>query len=408
MRVMYYCPEYFLSHGGRTHAREFFAALANYPDVEAANVFQPANRLESEYSSIDSVVQNKPNRTWLPLPLYIQKAIRYWLPKYRLTDQLVDAIHRMNADTLIVRTGARNPLFSVLRRKLPELSICLEVNAAYFDEMFPAVPIIKPLLQRLEVKRYRIADAICVVSSYLRDYLVDRGLEPSRILINHNGVNEQAFSSMPAMTPAAAAVLQDIPKASFVIGYVGGMERFRRLPELVRHFANLVRQGNRDFFLLIVGDGADRPNVTAEIERNQDIVGGCIRCVGWQPHDAIPAIMSRFSIAVFPFTNPYCSPLKLFEYLGCGLPTIGPDTPAVRDVFEHGTHLLLARQDGSDFEKLVTQLYESPALRAELAQLGRNHVLKEYTWRRNVERMLGLLRSQAAFVTDKSMHHESV
>lgn len=405
---MYYCPEYFLTHGGRTHAREFFAALEKHPNIEAAKVFQPVKSSVTDGIPEEISNQNKSTRAWLPLPLFIQKTIRYWKPKYHLTHELVEAIRNMNADTLIVRTGGKNPLFSVLRKKLPDLSICLEVNAAYFDEMFPAVPIVKPLLQRLEVKRYKAADAICVVSSYLRDYLVERGLEPSRILINHNGVNEQAFSSVPTMTPAAVAVLQDIPKDSFVIGYVGGMEKFRRLPELIRHFTNLVRQNNRDLFLLIVGNGADKPNVVAEIERNQNVIGGRIRCVGWQPHDAIPAIMSRFNIAVFPFTNPYCSPLKLFEYLGCGLPTIGPDTQAVRDVFDHGSHLLLAQQDGNDFEKLVIQLYESSTMRNKLAQAGRNHVLKEYTWRRNVERTLEHLQTQAAIATNNAMHHESV
>lgn len=408
MRVMYYCPEYFLTHGGRTHAREFFAALEKNPEIETASIFQPAENLEPDNPSAALAGQNKSTNVGLPLPLFVLKTMRYWKPKYHLTDQLVDAIRRMKADTLIIRTGARNPLLSVIRKKLPDVSICLEVNAAYFDEMFPSLPIVKPLLERLEVRRYRMADAICVVSSYLRDYLVERGIEPSRILVNHNGVNEQAFTSKPVMTAEAATVLQDIPNEAFVIGYVGGMERFRRLPELIRHFANLVRQGHRDLFLLIVGDGADKTNVAAEISRHQEAVRGRIQCVGWQPHDAIPAIMSRFNIAVFPFTNPYCSPLKLFEYLGCGLPTIGPDTPAVRDVFEHETHLLLAQQDGSDFEKLIIQLYESSALRDRLAQSGRNHVLKEYTWRRNVDRMLGHLKQHAAVIADKAIHQESV
>jgi glycosyltransferase involved in cell wall biosynthesis len=98
--------------------------------------------------------------------------------------------------------------------------------------------------------------------------------------------------------------------------------------------------------------------------------------------------MAAFDLAIFPFTNPYCSPLKLFEYLAMGLPTIGPDTPAVREIFEDGKHLLLVSQSGSDFKEAIVTLKNSQDLRTLLAMNGRERVVNTYTWFQNAKRVL--------------------
>ena len=82
------------------------------------------------------------------------------------------------------------------------------------------------------------------------------------------------------------------------------------------------------------------------------------------------------------------SPGKLFEYLAVGLPTIGPDTPAVREVFEDGVHLRLASQDGSDLAWIIEAMKADPAARDQLAQAGRRLVVNEYTWEKNAERVV--------------------
>jgi glycosyltransferase involved in cell wall biosynthesis len=113
-----------------------------------------------------------------------------------------------------------------------------------------------------------------------------------------------------------------------------------------------------------------------------------VKLVGWQEHSEIPRFLSAFDLAIFPFTNDYCSPLKLFEYLGAGVPTIGPDTPAVREVFEDGVHLKMVKQDGSDFIDTILELKASKEYRMKLGQAGQRLVLSEYTWTRNAERVI--------------------
>ena len=118
-----------------------------------------------------------------------------------------------------------------------------------------------------------------------------------------------------------------------------------------------------------------------------------MKLTGWRPHSGIPGLLATFDIAIFPFTNAYCSPLKLFEYLAARVPTIGPDTEAVREVFKDGVHLKLVKQDGSDFKNAVLELRNDARMRDELSRRGQQLVLEEYTWEKNAQRVVSHIQN---------------
>ena len=246
------------------------------------------------------------------------------------------------------------------------------------------------MFQRWEVVRFRPADAITVVSSYLKTYLITHGLDSDRILVNQNGV-DACLTDLPATSGIREQY--GIPTDAFVIGYIGGMETFRRLPEVIGYFAQLRRNGNDDLVLLIVGDGEDMSEVKAAINADKDILDGAVKLAGWQENSELPKFLRTFDLAIFPFTNDYCSPLKLFEYLGAGIPTIGPDTSAVREVFENGVHLRMVKQDGSDFVRAILEMKANPHHSAVLGANGRRFVLDKYTWKMNAERTVNYIKS---------------
>lgn len=395
MKILYYCPEYFASHGGRTHAREFFRSLEQDERVTVARVFGVSDAQYDTDTKGQAAHQSK--LKFLPVSLRWQRILRYWRPKIALTNRVISEAQKMRADILIARTGVRQLLLGRIRRAMPHLSLCLEINSAYFDEGYSDFWL-RSFFQRLEVNSFRQAHCVSVVSSYLRDYLTARGFPTEKIIVNHNGVNIHTFSD-PTRNPNANTVLATIPSNAYVLGYIGGMESFRRLPLLIRHVANLRRAGVSDLFLLIVGDGKDRPAVQAEILLHASSGQNFTHCTGWLPHEVIPALLHRVDLAVFPYTNPYCSPLKLFEYLGAGIPCIGPDTPAVKEVFTDRQHLLLAAQDGSNFESLVMEVYKSTDRGRAMAQCGQALVRESYTWEQNVSRLLTHIKRHTPPVT---------
>jgi glycosyltransferase involved in cell wall biosynthesis len=389
MRILYYCPEYYCRHGGRSHARGFFKALNKLPSVSEAFLYP-----DKQPTGVAQNIQGKKTsseRLWF-LPPTIRSIVRFFKPVPALTGALIKEINNKRCDALVIRTGMKLPAIGAIKKACPATSVCLEVNSAYFDESFSGLPL-RSLFQKWEVTRFRQADAITVVSSYLKTYLEERGLCSEKILVNQNGVEPESMD-LTGLTDVREQY--GIPRNSFVIGYIGGMETFRRIPEVVGYFAELLRTGNDNTYLLIVGDGKDMPAVRARIEAERDTVKDGVKLAGWRPHSEIPGFLATFDIAIFPFTNDYCSPLKLFEYLGAGVPAIGPDTSAVREIFEDGVHLKLVNQDGSNFVSTILELKNNPQLRIAIGQAGQQRVLSEYTWEKNAERVVSHIQSRSA------------
>ena len=382
MRVLYFCPEYFADHGARTHAREFFHALENVPGVEAATIFG-----SEESTSLPSGAKKKKGGRARFLPKKIRTLWHFWKPKRQLTQRVVNDLKSHQCDVLIVRSGVVIPCVKTIRQHFPALHVCFEINSAFFDEFLHDIPF-RRVLQNLEVKRFSRADSFFVVSSYLEEYLSQRGLDKERILVNQNAVNTKSFYPIEKDYQLAKSLGLQIPENAVVLGYVGGMEVFRRLPEVIDHFKEIRQQGHEKAFLLLVGDGSDREKVEARIQANMADIDGWVKCLGWQPYENIPRLISLFDIAIFPFTNPYCSPLKLFEYLAMEKTVLGPDTPAVKEVFSEGTHLMLVKEDGSDFLDKIKFLIESPEVRQSLAKQGREHVVANYTWEKNASNVV--------------------
>lgn len=398
MNVLYYCREYFVKYGARTHAREFFAALRRDSRVKSANVIG-GGREDAPSNDEFRFGRQKPQSPILSTLDQYRRVIRYCIPERDLTNQIIRAAKEFASDVIIARPGGiHNADYIRIRKAIPGVTICFEINSAYFDEAHSHFWL-RPMLQNLEVQRFQHADAVTVVSSYLRDYLVERGFSKEKILINHNGVDAELFRAKDLVSDALP-ILRKIPEHAFVLGYVGGMETFRKLPLLIQQVANLRRNGYEDLFLLVVGSGRDEALIDQAIAQQGVALQHSVLKTGWVPHHVVPSLLTRVNVALFPYTNPYCSPLKLFEYLGAGLACIGPDTPAVREVFTHNQHLLLAAQDGSDFEKHVIALRNNPKFAAGLAERGQELVLSKYTWQENVNRILlhierfrGLLKS---------------
>ena len=387
MKVLYYCPEFYFRHGGRTHARGFFGALEAMPHV-TAGLYPDKDKGEDRQKSVNT--ETSRDKLWF-VPGKFRNVVRFFLPRPAIDKALIQEIRKHRYDMLVVRTGARIPTINNIRKACPGLAICLEVNSAHFDEDYHGLPL-RRLFQRWEIRRFRGADAITVVSSYLLNYLVERGVQRHKLIVNQNGVN-------PVIADPANGVEVrknfGIPDEAFVIGYIGGMEPFRRLPEVVAQLASMRREGHQELYLLMVGDGEDMPAVQEMIGSHSDALEGSVVLAGWQDHSMIPSFLAAFDMAIFPFTNDYCSPLKLFEYLGAGIPTIGPDTSAVREVFKDGEHLVLVNQDGTDFARKLLELKADAKRRIRLARAGQSLVLNEYTWEKNAARVMEHTRDLA-------------
>ncbi|HHH44033.1 MAG TPA: hypothetical protein ENK49_07845, partial [Gammaproteobacteria bacterium] len=263
MRILYYCPEYYSRHGGRTHARGFYHALEKLPSVSRCFLY-PENSAQAGAGS-GRTGTRRAGKLWF-LPSTPRRIIRFFKPRHRLSRALINVIKKNECDAIVIRTGVRFPAIGDIKRACPGVQVCLEINSAHFDESFNGLPL-RRVFQRWEASRFNQADALVVVSSYLKKYLEARAVSPEKILVNQNGVDESLInlSGVPDLRRHYG-----FPDDAFVIGYIGGMESFRRLPEVVEYVAEIWRAGNTDIRLLIVGDGAERSAVQAAVEAQAD------------------------------------------------------------------------------------------------------------------------------------------
>jgi glycosyltransferase involved in cell wall biosynthesis len=84
-----------------------------------------------------------------------------------------------------------------------------------------------------------------------------------------------------------------------------------------------------------------------------------IRILGRCPYESVPLILTGFSVAMIPFKMSSLieatSPIKLFEYLACGLPVISTCLPEVMALEEPG--ILECEERAGDFAEAARMLH---------------------------------------------------
>lgn len=403
--IIYYCFEYYCHHGARTHARSFFTALSQHPLVSKAVLFPVREEKESDviatvgqFSSIRSIGRDSVKFIWRNcVPKFVRMQIDMYRPRRYLSFKR--AIEKEKPHAVVLRIGNSFRMIQKLRRAFPNLIICIEFNSTGFDEIASWVPA-RLIWRREEARQFGFADSIFVVSEYLKRYLLS--LNPAlrgRIFVNPNGVDPEMFKPLGQEARVQSRNELGIPEDAMVLGYVGGMETFRRLPEAVCQVAALRRSGLNRLFLVIIGTGHDSDRVADAIAGcEEDLRGWIYASNRWVAHEDIPYLMAAFDVGFFPYSNPYGSPLKITEYLSCGLPVIGPDTPGVTEQIDRKHLPYLVKQDGSNFAEVVRHVHHNLETCKAAAIGSRMIVQRELTWATNAARVVKAIHSVSDLV----------
>lgn len=394
MNILYYCAEYHRAFGPSTHAREFFAGLQEIPDVGKCKVVPGAADNEAvrhvPVAAAEASLKRKIIR--IIIPRWVRLLVLFLRPKKAAWEVIVQELKTGEWDALVMRPDWATMWAPRLKKQFPDVQFVLEINSAMFDELLD-VPF-KWFWKRIEARAINAADGVTAVSKNLKDYLVQYGVEGEKIHVNPNGVNLEAFNParFDIVDKAGIRNTLGVSRDTLLFGYVGGMQKFRRLPEMVQYFGELVLSNNLNATLLLIGDGADMETVKAVRARFPHHVQQRLIITGAKPYDEIPLITSAFDVAIFPYSNPYGSPQKLFEYMAMGVPVIGPKVPVVEETFQDGLHLLLAEQDdGDSFKQLVQKCITDAGTLGGITEAAMDYVMNNYTWQKNAERVFAML-----------------
>jgi glycosyltransferase involved in cell wall biosynthesis len=238
----------------------------------------------------------------------------------------------------------------------------------------------------------RRTDVALVVSSALREYALSLGVAPERIHILPNAVNPALFHPASANTAPRGGFKSD---AGPVIGFVGGLRPWHGvevLPELLLRLAKRFPE----IQLVLAGDGPQRAQlegdfVTHGLEKRVTITG-------LLPHEEVPSVIRWFDVAVAPYHKIehsfYFSPLKLFEYMACGVAVVAPRLGQIAEIIEDRRNGLL--YPAGDLDALAAgceQLLNDTELRRRLGDTAAAHIRNQFTWDHNARRVIELARN---------------
>src|SRR5690606_24818474 len=100
----------------------------------------------------------------------------------------------------------------------------------------------------------------------------------------------------------------------------------------------------------------------------------------WVDYSEIENYLFAMDIAIHHHSNSYCCPLKIFDYMAAGLPTIAPDIPFIREQFGDGVHLSVTRPAVDRIQKSILGCRVNPDWAKKLAIQGQEFRVDNFTW----------------------------
>jgi glycosyltransferase involved in cell wall biosynthesis len=224
------------------------------------------------------------------------------------------------------------------------------------------------------------ASAVVSVSAYLRDMLVDLGVQPKKLTVIYNGVDGEKFR---ALDRTACRVKLNLPITKKIILYIGNLKSDKGVVDLVKSFA-IVAAGNSNVMLVYAGDGVAR----AEIERlnSPNGLGEPVRFLGKVSHDALPEWINAADVLCLP-SHHEGVPNVLLEAASCGTPCVATTVGGIPEVVTPASGLLVAPGDVAALARALIDALARDWNRDEIRT-----AVKTGTWMQNATQLAAVIQ----------------
>jgi glycosyltransferase involved in cell wall biosynthesis len=140
-----------------------------------------------------------------------------------------------------------------------------------------------------------------------------------------------------------------------------------------------------------VGDGATFDEVQRFV--NERGLADQVILTGRVSHDEVPGLLAAMDMAVLPSAGDYTSPVKLFEFMACGIAPIAPNFLPIQEVVKEGRTGWMFQH--GDLEQAVAMVLEHSRDIGTLKQVGaaaRAYIAAERQWRNNILQLIDFRR----------------
>ena len=224
----------------------------------------------------------------------------------------------------------------------------------------------KEMAYSIERRVLNAANGVMVVSEELKKILLKMGVSRKKILILPNGVDLNFFTPQEKNSGLARKLeLKD----KFVVGFSGSLKKWHGVDVLLEACSGLIKH-IPELRLLIIGDGPEIEDLKTRAVRLN--LFEKTRFTGQVLHSEIPDLIRLMDVAAAPYkTNGtfYFSPLKVIEYLACGLPVVTVKRGGAAFGISSGKNGILIDQAKPDYlGREIQTLFDDPDLRKKIAE----------------------------------------
>ena len=231
-------------------------------------------------------------------------------------------------------------------------------------------------------KSFKKADEILVITNYLKNDLMKRGIQESKIHIIPNGVDIDLFNPNAISNEQIKKIRKSLQSDKIVI-FSGSLQDLNIIIESAEYVIKQIP----DVKFVIIGDHRDphRSKLVWEKKVQEKNISKNFIFLGRLPQDEIPKYILSADVCVDSFPNePYYAaahPIKLLEYGACGKPVVATRVSETDKIIKHNVYGLLAEPANPEeyAEHLIT-LLNSNELRQKMGKEFFDFIITNFGW----------------------------
>ena len=227
-------------------------------------------------------------------------------------------------------------------------------------------------------------DGLIVITSQLKEYYLAHGVSPKKLFVSGSGVDLKMFDKPPSKTAIRKEL--NIPLSKKIVCYTGHLYDWKGVQVLALAMKGFINDDVICYFVGGLEEDVERFKKFIKKNNIQNII-----VVGHVPPILVPKYQIAADVLVLPNIriglSEYTSPLKLYEYMASKRPIVASDLPALREVLDEKTSVLVAPNNPEALAKGIKMVIDDKKLAKKLSKNAYRNII-EYDWQERAKNII--------------------
>jgi len=263
---------------------------------------------------------------------------------------------------------------------VPAMRICSKHKIPFVLDLADMYGMIRP--KSVIDKSFKNADKIIVITNYLKDILLTKGISESKIQIIPNGVDLGMFNQDVCSYDEVKKIRQRFQSDKIIV-FAGSLQDLNMIIDSAKY---VIKQIPNSKFV-IIGDHRDPLRSKSMWEKKvlEKNLADHFIFLGRLPRDEIPKYILSADVCLDSFPNePYYAaahPIKLLEYGACGKPVVATKVEETEKIIIHEKYGFLSNPyDPNEYANYLVTLLIDSNLAKSMGESFSEYIQREFDW----------------------------